>query len=121
MIYNQIMKFSSNTETIIDSFTTKQAEFLLWDYSNGDHVILQDTKSGSFYRLYCDKNELELDIQFQYQRVYNTNYQKLEGGDVYACVPYTSDEKSIIVNLTQQQVIQEFDRNLITFIILKEN
>lgn len=91
-----IVLFPVSSETPVDTITVSQF-FYHESYSNGDHAIVQDVDTGSFYKLYGDSEELELYMQFKFQRstegipgIHGTTYQRLKGDDVYAFVPYTS-------------------------------
>ncbi len=123
---NFIIRFQVSSQTSIDTIMVNQF-YYYESYSNGDHCIVQNINTGSFYNLYGDRKELELYMQFSFHTsidrpgIYGTTYRRLKGGDVYACIPYTSDEKCFVVNLSQQEVVRKFKRNSIVSIILKKD
>ncbi len=116
-----ITRFSVLSKTLIDSFMVTQSDFLWWPYSNGTNTIVQDGKTGTFYRIYPEIKELELYMQLSFQKIGGTTYQKLKSGDLYACIPNTSADNSLIINLSQNILVREFKNDLINFIILKDD
>lgn len=93
-------------------------------FTTNDFIFAQDFYTGDFYKIYTngeicqymelgyDRTELVYEDTILYgPAVFNASYQEFEGGDVYACVPLTSDTTALIINLTRKKIIKEFYRN----------
>jgi len=129
MVYNfhTITRFSVHTEKLIDSFDIRLPKYLGENISNylteaysfGSHLIIADSNL-SFYLLYPDRKELELYMALPYHSYYGILYQKLKGGDVYACLSVGADDRIKIINLSQKKIIRDLNRNEINLFVLKE-
>ncbi len=125
--FRAITRFSTQSGEPIDSFAVSLPIYLRENMSNhltiayslGDHLIVADANL-SFYLLYPDKKEMEVYMALPYYGYYGIQYQRLKGGDVYACLSLGSDDKIKIINLSQKKIVCKRDRNEILQFVLKE-
>lgn len=118
---SSMIRFLVSSGALVDSFMVTINNYLTFPYTNGDHIILQDGKNGSFYKLYPEKKKLKLYMQFLYQDFRITTYQETKGGEVYACMAQTSDGTSLIINLSQKEIVREFKSDSLYSMSLKED
>lgn len=119
--HNIMLRFSVSSGAIIDSFMVTQTDRLRRPYPTDDYFFLQDYKNGTFYKLDPRKKEIEIYMPFSYQRFSGTTYQKMNCGDVYVCGSRTSEGTSLIINLSQKELVREFNSDSTYIMILKED
>ncbi|MEA3391350.1 MAG: hypothetical protein U9Q91_00060 [Candidatus Marinimicrobia bacterium] len=142
-----VLPYDPNTNSIIriptsDLFDTSLRDTVIFNndlvffndsYSGINFSYVQYPYSGSFYKIKSSgavNRYMELDYsrsEFAYEdtivygpAIYGTTYQKLEGGDVYACVPFTTDTTAVLVNLSRKTIIKEFKSDFFQTILIVE-
>ncbi len=143
---NYVLPYDPNKDNIIIIPSTNITDQLVRDtiyfdndliffsnsYSGSNFSFIQYPYSGSFYEvtntgvnLYMEQNytpsEMVIEDSTRYgPAVYGTTYQTLEGGDVYACIPFTTDTTAVIVNLSRKTIIKEFKSDFFQTMLIVE-
>ena len=104
-----------------DSVSAENPFFHFKSFPMMGYSYLQDINTGDFYKFYPNSSKLELSTKMNLNFAYNTTFQKLESGDIYACIPISSDSVGLIVNLDESKIASEIPFSFLRYVYLMED
>lgn len=118
---NLIITIPKNNYMTKDSVSAENPFFHFKSFPMMGYSYLQDINTGDFYKFYPNSSKLELSTKMNLNFAYNTTFQKLESGDIYACIPISSDSVGLIVNLDESKIASEIPFSFLRYVYLMED
>ncbi len=119
---DSIWTFTAHDGICFNSFKVTEPDFLSSEHLNTvEYSFSQDWKSGSFYQIFPEEKRVKLYMSLPYNSIGHTTYQRLENGDIFASIPYTSDGAWKIVDLKKKEIVMEYTQYRDQLIYLVED